>query len=172
MKYRILITLALLMVTLPAVAADRGSTGKHEDAQSQSSVEANRKPEAGEMIVRQVVSSGGSSGGTSTNFGVSGTIGQTAVGGGNSTSYGVGEGFWRGIGNGGPAYLCGDADGNASISIGDAVYVINFIFGGGPAPDPLLAADADCSGGVSIGDAVYIINFIFGGGPAPCANCP
>ncbi len=66
------------------------------------------------------------------------------------------------------SYLCGDADGGGAISIGDAVYVINFIFGGGPAPDPLVAADADCSGAVSIGDAVYIINFIFGGGPAPC----
>jgi hypothetical protein len=62
----------------------------------------------------------------------------------------------------------GDADGNGQVSIGDAVFIINYIFGGGPAPDPLSLADADCSGGVSIGDAVYIINYIFGGGPAPC----
>ncbi len=64
--------------------------------------------------------------------------------------------------------LPGDADGNGQVSIGDAVFIINYIFGGGPAPDPLSLADADCSGGVSIGDAVYIINYIFGGGPAPC----
>ncbi len=67
--------------------------------------------------------------------------------------------------------LCGDADGGGSISIGDAVYIINYIFGGGPAPDPLVQGDADCNGVVSIGDAVYIINYIFGGGPAPCASC-
>ncbi len=69
-------------------------------------------------------------------------------------------------------YICGDADGGGTISIGDAVYIINYIFGGGPAPDPVEAADADCSGAVSIGDAVFIINFIFGGGAAPCSTCP
>ncbi len=71
-----------------------------------------------------------------------------------------------------PPYICGDADASGGISIGDAVFIINYIFGGGPAPVPEAAADADCSGGVSIGDAVYLINFIFGGGPAPCAACP
>ncbi len=68
-------------------------------------------------------------------------------------------------------FLCGDADGGGAVAISDAVFVINFIFGGGPAPSPEALADADCSGTVSIGDAVYIIQFIFGGGPAPCAGC-
>ncbi len=71
-----------------------------------------------------------------------------------------------------PEYLCGDADGSEAIAISDAVYIVNFIFGGGPAPDPPEAGDADCSGNVGIGDAVYIINYIFGGGPAPCLACP
>ncbi len=71
-----------------------------------------------------------------------------------------------------PPWVCGDADGNGAVSISDAVHIINFIFGGGPAPDPIEAGDADCSGSVSIGDAVYIINYIFGGGPAPCSACP
>jgi hypothetical protein len=65
---------------------------------------------------------------------------------------------------------CGDADGSGGFSIGDAVYIINYIFGGGPAPNPLCLGDADGSGGISIGDAVYLINYIFGGGPAP--HCP
>lgn len=68
-------------------------------------------------------------------------------------------------------YVCGDADGNDQVAINDAVFIINFIFGGGPAPNPLAAADADCNGQISITDAVYIINYIFGGGPAPCASC-
>lgn len=67
---------------------------------------------------------------------------------------------------------CGDADGNGTISITDAVYLINYIFGGGPPPDTLEAGDPDCNGQISITDAVYIINYIFGGGPAPCAFCP
>ncbi|MCC6964320.1 MAG: PQQ-dependent sugar dehydrogenase [candidate division Zixibacteria bacterium] len=71
-----------------------------------------------------------------------------------------------------PALVCGDADGSLAVSISDAVYLINYIFAGGPAPDPLLSGDADCSGALSISDAVYLINYIFAGGPAPCASCP
>jgi CubicO group peptidase (beta-lactamase class C family) len=67
---------------------------------------------------------------------------------------------------------CGDADGSGIISISDVVYLINFIFGGGPAPNPINAGDADCNGIVNISDAVYLINYIFAGGPAPCAACP
>ncbi len=68
-------------------------------------------------------------------------------------------------------YTCGDASADGVVSIGDAVFVINYIFGGGPAPVHAEAADADCSGSISIADAVYIINFIFGGGPPPCSSC-
>lgn len=64
--------------------------------------------------------------------------------------------------------MSGDADGSGSVAIGDANYIISYIFSSGPEPIPyLLVGDVDCSGGVSIGDAVYIANWIFGG-PAPC----
>ncbi|MCC6963820.1 MAG: hypothetical protein IT585_11265 [candidate division Zixibacteria bacterium] len=69
-------------------------------------------------------------------------------------------------------YQCGDADGSAAVSISDAVYLINYIFAGGQAPDPLLSGDADCSNALSISDAVFLINYIFAGGPAPCSTCP
>ncbi len=65
---------------------------------------------------------------------------------------------------------CGDANGDGNVSIADAVYMIQYIFGGGPAPC-LGAGDVNCDGTVSIADVVYIINYIFGSGPAPCANC-
>jgi subtilisin family serine protease len=62
----------------------------------------------------------------------------------------------------------GDANNDALITIGDAVFIINYIFADGPGPSPhLLMGDADGSGGLSIGDAVYVINHVFGGGPAP-----
>ncbi len=69
-------------------------------------------------------------------------------------------------------YICGDSDGNGTITISDVVFMITYVFGSGPAPDPPLAADADCDGILTISDAVYLIAFIFGGGPAPCSNCP
>lgn len=62
---------------------------------------------------------------------------------------------------------CGDADGSGTFSISDAVYLINYIFAGGPAPTPTCRGDADGSGTVSISDAVYLINYIFAGGPIP-----
>lgn len=70
-----------------------------------------------------------------------------------------------------PPYICGDADNSGGVTISDAVFLINYIFSGGPAPNPAQAADADCSGGVTVSDAVYLINFIFSGGAAPCAAC-
>jgi hypothetical protein len=70
-----------------------------------------------------------------------------------------------------PSYLCGDADANNMVNISDAVYLIAYIFSGGPAPNPLEAGDVDCNDMVNISDAVYLIAYIFSGGPAPCAAC-
>ncbi len=69
-------------------------------------------------------------------------------------------------------YLCGDADGTLTVNISDAVYMIQYIFSGGPAPVPVEAGDADCNGILTVSDAVYLIAYIFTGGPAPCASCP
>ena len=70
------------------------------------------------------------------------------------------------------SYVCGDSDGNGIVTISDAVYLIVYIFSGGPAPNPLAAGDSDCNGLITISDAVHIIAYIFSGGPAPCSSCP
>jgi len=64
--------------------------------------------------------------------------------------------------------ICGDADSSEEVDIDDVVYLITYIFAGGPPPDPLPVGDADCSGGVDIDDVVYLITYIFSGGPSPC----
>ncbi len=76
------------------------------------------------------------------------------------------------IGASGPDchFNCGDADNSGSVTISDAVYLINYIFAGGPAPNPVDTGDADCSGDISISDVVYLIAYIFSDGPAPCAG--
>ncbi len=62
----------------------------------------------------------------------------------------------------------GDADNNGTITISDAVYMITYIFAGGPLPKPtFLNGDADGNGINTISDAVYLITYIFGGGPEP-----
>jgi len=65
-------------------------------------------------------------------------------------------------------FICGDADGSGGIDIDDVVFLVGYIFAGGPAPEPLASGDADCSGGIDIDDAVYLIAYVFSGGPAPC----
>ncbi len=73
---------------------------------------------------------------------------------------------------GGPQYLCGDANSDLSVNVADAVYIINFVFKEGPAPDPLEAGDTNCDLATNIGDAVYLISYVFNEGAEPCAECP
>lgn len=61
----------------------------------------------------------------------------------------------------------GDANDDGTSNVGDAVFLINFVFKGGPAPEPNLRGDANCDHGTNVGDAVYVINYVFKGGPAP-----
>lgn len=65
----------------------------------------------------------------------------------------------------------GDADGSGGIDIDDVVYLINYIFSGGPTPDPYGSGDADCSRAIDIDDVVYLINYIFSAGPPPGQTC-
>ncbi len=73
-----------------------------------------------------------------------------------------------GIGDACDTYLCGDANGDTNINVGDAVYVVNYVFHDGPEPSPLIAGDANDDSRVNIGDAVYLVNHVFHNGPEPC----
>ena len=65
----------------------------------------------------------------------------------------------------------GDADGDSQITIGDATFLIKYIFSGGAAPECEVEADANAGGDISVGDATFLVKYIFQGGPAPaCAQ--
>jgi hypothetical protein len=64
-------------------------------------------------------------------------------------------------------YVNGDASRDGTVNIADAIYIVNYVFKGGPAPIPFASGDADCDSAVSIADAVYLISYIFKGGPPP-----
>ncbi len=76
----------------------------------------------------------------------------------------------NGVGDVCDAYICGDANGDKTINIGDGVYIINYVFRGGNSPNPEIAGDANCDEVCNVGDAVYIVNYVFRGGLEPC--CP
>lgn len=61
----------------------------------------------------------------------------------------------------------GDADDDASLNISDAVYIVEYIFKGGPPPASEYQGDANADGVLNIADAVYLITYIFKGGPPP-----
>ncbi len=64
-------------------------------------------------------------------------------------------------------WIDGDANRDGTVNIGDAVYILQYIFAAGPPPYPYLAGDPSCDGIVNITDAVYLTWFIFQGGPWP-----
>jgi hypothetical protein len=63
----------------------------------------------------------------------------------------------------------GDVNQDGKVSISDAVYLINYLFKGGPSPYLLYRGDVNCNQSVTVGDVVYLINYLFKGGPPPCS---
>ena len=127
-----------------------------------------RRPILGEYTVEFITEAGAPMGSTySAIIKVDGTLQVTIVTGhdvpvsGQTDSYtfDVVEGY---------RYLNGDASRDGQVDLADAVYLINYVFKGGPAPEPVHAGDADCDLAVNLADAVYIINYVFKGGPVPC----
>ena len=62
----------------------------------------------------------------------------------------------------------GDANADDALNIADAIYVLSYLFGGGPASSCLDTADGNDDGDVNIADAITILGHLFsGGGPLP-----
>jgi len=68
-------------------------------------------------------------------------------------------------------WLLGDADGDGQVNLADIVMIINYIFKGGAAPNPLKTGDVNQDCAINISDAVYLIGYIFKEGPPPLAGC-
>jgi hypothetical protein len=66
-------------------------------------------------------------------------------------------------------FLRGDANADGKVSVSDIVYLVNYLFKGGPSPAPIQRGDANCDSRVSVSDVVYIVNYLFKGGKPPCS---
>ncbi len=62
---------------------------------------------------------------------------------------------------------CGDVTGDGLINVLDVIFLVNYKFKGGAAPDPLSAADVDMNQDVNILDIILLVNYKFKDGPAP-----
>ena len=159
--------------TATATTTGTSTTGIPADIMNQLGLQSLPKtngPRAGEQINWDVLASGGGPM-SSANFLLDGTLGQMVAGPSTSTNFTLNAGYWQNFAAA-QAYLCGDVDDNNQVDITDAVFLVNYIFASGPAPDPLSSGDVDCNNQVDITDAVYLVNYIFASGAVPCANCP
>jgi hypothetical protein len=64
-------------------------------------------------------------------------------------------------------YIPGDANSDRTVNIADAVFTVNYLFIGGPAPNVFESGDVNGDGGINLADVVYLVNFLFIGGPPP-----
>ena len=74
----------------------------------------------------------------------------------------------------GEVFRRGDANGDGTVNIADAIHVLSALFGGGALPACSDAADGNDDGVVDIADAVAVLGFLFGGReplPPPFPQC-
>ena len=63
----------------------------------------------------------------------------------------------------------GDANWDGSLTVSDIVYLISYLFKGGPPPFVLRAGDINCDGRTTVADVIYLLSYLFRGGPpSPC----
>lgn len=122
------------------------------------------------------INSGGAISASSANYKMGLSVGQSVAGAGASANYKAGIGFWYGAGAGGSQAcaiaLTGDVNLTGTLTSADIIYLVNFVFKGGPTPNPCEAAgDVGCNGTVTSADIIYMVNHVFKGGPAPCDVC-
>lgn len=65
-------------------------------------------------------------------------------------------------------FLCGDANADETVDLGDVVHLIGYLYKNGPPPAPPLAGDVNRDGIVNLGDVVYLISYLYKSGPPPC----
>jgi hypothetical protein len=68
-------------------------------------------------------------------------------------------------------YVYGDANGDGAVTAGDVVYLIGYLYRGGPAPNPYEAGDPSGNCAVDAGDVVYLISYLYRNGEEPLEGC-
>jgi hypothetical protein len=92
-----------------------------------------------------------------------------AVGGGKD---GVTMGALPAAGPSPGSFIRGEANGDGSVDIGDAVTILLLLFGGGPPVPCLDALDVDDTGQIDVTDAVVLLQYLFLAGEPPSAPFP
>ena len=63
--------------------------------------------------------------------------------------------------------IIGDTNGDGKVDVGDVVYLVNYLYRSGSAPNPWKTGDANDDGTVDLGDVVIMVNYLYRGGDPP-----
>jgi len=69
-----------------------------------------------------------------------------------------------------PNDKAGDANSDLTVSVADIVYLVSYLFKGGPPPNPIWKGDANGDCKVTASDVVYLVSYLYKGGPPPQLN--
>lgn len=64
-------------------------------------------------------------------------------------------------------FLLGDVDGSGDINVADLVFLVDYVFKGGPPPEILESGDVNCSSDINVADLTFLVDYLFKGGSAP-----
>jgi len=139
------IALGLFVAVLATSAAAADKARTRPVAQGMESIQASEHQSVAARDVslapaynldRWSVNGGGATQVSGTNYGLGLSVGQAAAGYATGTNYDIGVGFWYGAAPGGgcPMTIFGDVDLGGTVTSGDIIYLVNFVFKGGPPP--------------------------------------
>ena len=70
-----------------------------------------------------------------------------------------------------PTSQAGDVDESGSVTASDIIFLVNFVFKGGPAPADPSTGDVNASCTITAADVIYLVNYVFKAGPDPLVGC-
>ena len=69
-------------------------------------------------------------------------------------------------------FVRGDVNRSGKINIADPIYILAYLFSGGPPPPCMDAADLNDDGKIQINDPIYLLGWLFAHGPEPAPPFP
>ncbi len=70
-----------------------------------------------------------------------------------------------------PSTMPGDVNGDGIIEVSDGVFILNYLFQGGPPSNPPSAGDINGDCFIGLSDLIWLLNYLYRDGPPPQIRC-